>query len=307
MQFLVNANFDFIGKRRIAAVISGLVILSGLVSLVMHGGPNLSIDFRGGQIVEVRVEPALPLAEARETLSASGLLVDQVVAFGSPEELLVYLDPQPEELDAETQTVVSVLSEAYPDRSVELRREERVGPKIGSELQEAAIDSVVVALALVIFYISLRFVFQFGVAAVAALVHDVLITLGIFSLMDKEISLVVLAAFLTIIGYSLNDTIVVFDRIRENMSMRRKESYDSVVNKSINETLSRTFITSITTMLVALILFVAGGAVIHDFALALVIGVVVGTYSSIFVASPILIAWYHWRASGRKRVRSARA
>jgi len=206
-------------------------------------------------------------------------------------------------LDQSLETPVQVLERNFTDRTIELRREETVGPKIGNELKSAAINSVFVALMLIIFYISIRFVFHFGLAAVAALVHDVLITLGIFSLTGKEISLTILAAFLTIIGYSLNDTIVVFDRIRENMGLRRRESYESVINKSINETLNRTLVTSLTTLLVALILFLAGGPVIHDFAFALVVGVLVGTYSSIFVASPILIAWYKWRSSDKKRTR----
>ena len=301
MQFLTNTNIDFVGKRRAAAVFSVLVILAGIVSLVMHGGPNLSIDFRGGQIVEVRCQPAIDLGDARSALVAANVGVQQVQHFGSDEELLVYLEAEADlGVDAGTKTITQILAEAFPESDVELRREEKVGPKIGKELRTGAINSVVVALALIMLYITIRFAhFQFALGAVVALIHDVLITLGIFSLMGKEISLVILAAFLTIIGYSLNDTIVVFDRIRENMAMRRKETYENVVNKSLNETLSRTVITSITTLLVAVILFVFGGPVIHDFAFALTIGVVVGTYSSIFVASPVVIAWYRWRTSDR--------
>jgi preprotein translocase subunit SecF len=303
MQFLTNTNFDFVGKRRFAAIFSALVILSGLGSLVIKGGPNLSIDFRGGQIVEVHCTPAIGLSDAREALVAEGIGVQQVQRFGSDEELLIYLDADADlGIDAGTKTVSQVLLESFPGTSIDLRREEKVGPKIGSELRSAAANSVFVSLVLIIIYIWFRFAhFQFGLAAVVALVHDVLITIGLFSLLNKEISLVILAAFLTIIGYSLNDTIVVFDRIRENMGMRRKESYEGVVNKSLNETLSRTLITSITTLLVAVILFAVGGPVIHDFAFALVVGVTVGTYSSLFVASPVLIAWYHWRTSDRKR------
>ncbi len=307
MQFLTNTNFDIIGKRRYAFVFSATLILAGIISLIIHGGPALSIDFRGGQIAEVHVTPAIGTSEARSALEAAGIAVDQVQRFGSPEELLIYMgDESDKVVEEDHPTVQGALAAAFPGSEVELRREERVGPKIGNELREAALNAIVVSLLLIVLYISLRFVFQFGIAAVAALVHDVLITLGVFSLMGKEMSLVVLAAFLTIIGYSLNDTIVVFDRIRENMGMRRKESYESVVNKSINETLSRTIITSITTLFTAFILFLTGGAVIHDFAFALVMGVLVGTYSSIFVASPVLIAWYHWRTSGQKRLRSAK-
>jgi len=305
MQFLTNTNIDFIGRRRIAIFLSLAVIGAGIVSLVIKGGPALSIDFRGGSLVEVRITPAASAAEVRSALEAAGVDAQGVQEFGEPEELIIYLPV--EEVDAErgvdeaTPTVAALVADAFPEREVELRREETVGPKIGNELRTAAINSVFVALMLIIVYISFRFVFHYGIAAVVALVHDVLVTLGIFSLLNKEISLTILAAFLTIIGYSLNDTIVVFDRIRENMGLRRKESYESVINKSINETLSRTLITSLTTLVVAAILFAAGGAVIHDFAFALVVGVLVGTYSSIFVASPVLIGWYHWRSSDRKR------
>ncbi len=304
MQFLTNTNFDIIGKRKFAITLSILFILTGLVSLFAKGGPALSIDFRGGQIVEVHCTPPIQVADARQALNGAGIEVQQVQRFGSEGELLVYLRSEEDLGVAEgTKTVPEVLREAFPDTEVELRREEKVGPKIGSELRSAAANSIVVALTLIVLYVWLRFsAFQFGLGAVVALVHDVLVTLGLFSLMNKEISLTILAAFLTIIGYSLNDTIVVFDRIRENMGMRRKDSYESVVNKSINETLSRTIITSLTTLLTALILFIFGGPVIHDFAFALVVGVTVGTYSSIFIASPVVIAWYHWRTRNRAKV-----
>jgi len=198
----------------------------------------------------------------------------------------------------------TALVEGLSGSNVEMRREEAVGPKIGGELKSAAMNSVVAALVLIILYITVRFIFRYGVAAIIALVHDVTITLGIFSLLDKEVSLTIIAAFLTIIGYSLNDTIVVFDRIRENMKLRRKESYKDVVNRSVNETLSRTLITSLTTLIVAGTLFVWGGAVIHDFAFALVFGVFVGTYSSIFVASPVLVWWNDRKITDPRRHRA---
>ncbi len=302
MQFLTNTNLDFVGKRKAAAVLSALIILAGIGSLVVRGGPNLSIDFRGGALAEIHTEPAIGVGEARNALTKAGIDVQGLQEFGEPGELLVYVPASPEQgVESDASRVRTELAAAFPDRTIELRRQEGVGPKIGGELRSAALNAIFLALVLIIVYITFRFVFQFGVAAVVALAHDVLITIGIFSLMNKEISLTVLAAFLTIIGYSLNDTIVVFDRIRENMGLRRKESYEAVINKSINETLSRTLITSLTTLFVAAILFSTGGPVIHDFAFALVVGVLVGTYSSIFVASPVLIAWYHWRSSDRKR------
>lgn len=302
MQFLANTNIDFLGKRKFTTILSLCLIVAGLISLAIKGGPSLSIDFRGGTSVELRIEPAVPVAEIRAILDGAGISAQGVQTFGEPEEILIALPAQTERgIDEEQPAVATIVQNALPDRVVEQRRVETVGPKIGGELKTAAINSIFVALFLIIIYISLRFRLQFGLAAVLALVHDVLVTLGLFSILDKEISLTILAAFLTIIGYSLNDTIVVFDRIRENMGMRRKESYESVINKSINETLSRTVITSATTFLVAFILWMAGGAVIHDFAFALVVGIGVGTYSSIYVASPLLITWYHWRSRDRKR------
>ena len=308
MQFLTDTNFDFVGKRKIAVIVSLVLIAAGLVSLGIHGGPKLSIDFRGGQIVEVHCEPALDLGAARQVLLDADVGVQQVQHFGSDEELLIYLETEADlGVAAGSRTIPQILAEAFPESTVELRREEKVGPKIGGELRTGAINSVIVALAMIMLYITVRFAhFQFALGAVVALIHDVLITLGLFSLLDKEISLVILAAFLTIIGYSLNDTIVVFDRIRENMGMRRKDSYEAVVNRSINETLSRTIITSLTTLMVAVILFIFGGPVIHEFAFALTVGVFVGTYSSIFVASPVVIAWYRWR-SGERNLRGKAA
>jgi len=192
------------------------------------------------------------------------------------------------------------LVEAFPDREIEIRRTETVGPKIGEELKNRTWAAIVISIFGILIYISWRFEFKFAVGAIIALIHDVVITVGIFSILDKEISLAIIAALLTIVGYSLNDTIVVFDRIRENFSLRRKESYGAMVNISINESLSRTIITSLTTLIVVLFLFFMGGEVIHDFAFALLVGIIVGTYSSVYVASPILIEWQD-RIAGRQK------
>ncbi len=308
MQFLTNTHINFIAARRYAIVLSVLMILAGIVSLVVKHGPRLSIDFRGGSIVELKVDPAVDVGKIRAALKEGGVKATQVTTFGGPDEILIYIDKTDaaDVVTADHKTVRQVVAEAFPDHTVELRREETVGPKIGEELRKGATNAIFVSLVLIVLYLTLRFVFNFGLAAVLTLVHDVLITLGLFSLLDKEISLSIVAAFLTIIGYSLNDTIVVFDRIRENMRLRRKESYDEVINRSINETLSRTIITSLTTLFVAAMLFAVGGPVIHDFAFALTIGVIVGTYSSIYVASPLLVVWYKWRSTDRKRGRRPR-
>jgi preprotein translocase subunit SecF len=228
----------------------------------------------------------------------------QVTEFGSQDEFLITFplrDVTTETLDA-AQILLNDLREGLNGSEVELRREESVGPKIGGELRTAAMNSVVAALTLIVLYITIRFVFRYGLAAILALVHDVTLTLGVFSLMNFEVSLQIIAAFLTIIGYSLNDTIVVFDRIRENMKLRRKESYREVINRSINECLSRTMLTSLTTFFVSATLFIFGGPVIHDFAFALCFGVVVGTYSSMFIASPVLVWWYERRIGDKKRM-----
>jgi len=296
MELLTKTSFKFIEASRVSLIISSVLILVGIVSLIVHGGPGLSIDFTGGTILQVRITPAPEISQVRDALNAGGFDDFQVQDFGSPDEFLITFRKTQggtEGIDA-AEAMKNALAKNMSGSDVEMRREESVGPKIGGELKMAALNSVVAALVLIVLYITVRFIFRFGIAAIVALVHDVLITLGLFSILDKEISLSIIAAFLTIIGYSLNDTIVVFDRIRENMRLRRKESYASVVNRSINETLSRTIVTSLTTLMVAGTLFVFGGPVIHDFAFALCIGVFVGTYSSIFVASPVLV-WWHGR------------
>ena len=193
------------------------------------------------------------------------------------------------------------LRKAFGEGSFEIRRVEMVGPKVGKDLRQKGIKAIIFALIGILIYVSWRFEFRFAVGAVVALAHDVMITLGVFSLLDKEISLPVLAAFLTIVGYSLNDTIVVYDRIRENMRKRGNEPFSRVINRSINETLSRTILTSLTTLIVVVVLFVLGGGVIHNFALALLVGIIVGTYSSIYVASPVVLYWQREGDRGKKK------
>jgi len=291
MEFLTKTNFKLVDKARYTFVVSAVLILAGIASLIAHGGPHLGIDFTGGTILQVRILPAPELTEVRDMLEEAGFAGVQVQDFGSSEELLItFSDVESGQMDA-AEEMKAILVEALPESTVEMRREESVGPKIGGELKTAAMNSVVAALVLIVLYITVRFVFRYGIAAIIALLHDVTITLGIFSLLDKEITLSIIAAFLTIIGYSLNDTIVVFDRIRENMKLRRRESYRDVINRSVNETLSRTIVTSVTTLFVAGTLYAFGGAVIHDFAFALCFGVLIGTYSSIFIASPVLVWW----------------
>ena len=303
MEFFKNPSINFVGAMKPAFSASTALVVISAVLMLIHGGPRLSIDFTGGSVLQVKMAPVPEVEDIRSALEGKGYAGVQVTEFGSADEFLITVatpDEAVETLDA-AQILLNDLRGQLPGTEIELRREESVGPKIGGELRTAAANSIVAALALIVLYITFRFVFRYGIAAIMALVHDVTLTLGIFSLLNFEISLSIIAAFLTIIGYSLNDTIVVFDRIRENMKLRRKESYREVINRSINECLSRTVLTSVTTLVVALVLYFMGGPVIHDFAFALCFGVVVGTYSSMFIASPILVWWSERRLADKKR------
>lgn len=305
MKFFGKTKIDFIGKRRIAFAISLIVILAGIVSLIINQGPKYSIDFTGGVSMELDLTPVkegaqiVKVQDIRDALTNAGIEDAEIQEIkGSEGKQLVLIKTQVvgNMKDKTSTKVVNVIKKQFPD-NVEpdtlIRLQEEVGPKIGDELKGKAILAIFWALMGIILYIWWRFEFSFGLAAVAALFHDVLITIGIFSVFGKEISLSIVAALLTIVGYSLNDTIVVFDRIREDLKLYRKESYSSVINHSINETLSRTIITSITTFVVVLSLYLFGGTVIHDFAFALLVGVIVGTYSSIFVASPLMVEHFN--------------
>jgi preprotein translocase subunit SecF len=288
-ELIKNVNIDFLGKRKIAGIISGAIILAGLVSLVVHGGPLYSIDFEGGTEIQVLFTESTDVEAVRSVLSEIGYGDAAIRGFGSEDEFLIHVKTATKS-DEQVNTIREALASIHGG-SYEIRRLETVGPKIGKELRGDMISAVLIAMAGIVIYISIRFQFMYAIGALVALIHDVLITLGLFSLLNMEISLSVLAAFLFIVGYSLNDTIVVFDRVRENAKEKRHDSFLSVLNISLNQTLNRTVITSMTTLTVVLILLFFGGEVIKPFAFALTIGLVVGTYSSIFVASPVVLAW----------------
>jgi preprotein translocase subunit SecF len=291
MQFLKDVNIDFIGKRKIAAIFSGALILIGIFFLIINGGPNYGIDFKGGTSLRLKFEQPIEVGTIRNVLSELGMGNSEIKKIGvENNEVLIRIEQQ-ENIGEVSESVLSEMSNKISDNPFEIREKDTVGPRIGNELRQAAILSVLASLVLLLIYISWRFEFKFAIGAIAALFHDVLITLGAFALLNLEISLAVVAAFLTIVGYSLNDTIVVYDRIRENLKIMRRENYESIVNTSINQTLSRTILTSLTTFVVVIILFIFGGEVIHNFSFALLIGVIIGTYSSIFVASPIVVQW----------------
>ena len=300
MQFLKDVNIDFLGKRKIGAVFSAILIIIGIISLILRGGPNRGIDFQGGASIRLKFEKSIKVGTVRDVLSDIGLGNSEIKQIGSENEILVRVQQQ-EKIGEVSEIVTSELSNKISDNNFEILEKEIVGPRIGKELGRAAIWSILAALGLILVYISWRFEFKFAVGVVIALFHDVIITLGAFSVLNLEISLAVVAAFLTIVGYSLNDTIVVFDRIRENLKILRREQYEQIINSSINQTLNRTILTSFTTFMVVIILFFFGGEVIHNFSFALLVGVLIGTYSSIFVASPIVVEWQRRQERNKSR------
>ena len=287
-----DVNIDFVGKARIAVIFSVIVILIGVGSLVAKGGPNYGIDFAGGTLVQVQfAEPtrAAEIKDALQGLQSGGLTVQQI--GDEADEFLIRVPEAGAGLEGAAQKITTTLEQSYGPGKVEMRRVEMVGPQVGKDLREKGLMALLYALVGTLIYISWRFEFRFAIGAILALAHDVLITLGVFSLFNKEIDLPIIAAFLAIIGYSLNDTIIIFDRIRENIGKYGKEGFAGVVNRSINETLARTILTSGTTLLVVLALFIFGGGVIHNFAFALLVGIIAGTYSTIFIASAFVIYW----------------
>ena len=301
MRLIKETSIQFMAQSRLGLYVSGAVIGAGIISLILAGGPLLSIDFKGGTLLAVHFTDPVDVNDIRSamsTVSIDGQLFDfsktEIKQFGSTRDISVripHLDKEPANF---AQRIIAYLRKSFPDKVPEVESDfilsiEKVGPKIGSELSNKAILAIISALGLILFYISIRFEFNFALSAIAALANDVFVTVGIFSIMGYEISLPIIAAFLTIVGYSLNDTIVIFDRIRENVKSMKRLTYTQVVDHSINDSLSRTIITSVTTFIVVLVLWLFGGAVINLFAFAMMIGVIVGTYSSIFVACPLVV------------------
>ena len=301
MRIIKDTNIQFMSQYKLGAFLSGTVIILGIVSLIIAGGPLLSIDFKGGTLLAVHFKEPVDINEFRSVMrnvNIDGESFDfskaEIKLFGSPQDISVRIPHMDEEPENFAQKIITHLRNSFSEQVSEFDSDfilsiEKVGPKIGAELSNKAILAIVSALALILFYISIRFEFNFALGAIAALAHDVFVTLGIFSIMGYEISLPIIAAFLTIVGYSLNDTIVIFDRIRENTKSMKRLTYSEVIDKSINNSLSRTIVTSITTFIVVLILWLFGGEVINLFAFAMMVGVIVGTYSSIFIACPLVL------------------
>jgi preprotein translocase subunit SecF len=284
-----NTHFNFMGKRKIAAIFSILLILASLGSLFTQG-LNLGIDFTGGTIIELAYEDEAKLDNIRKTLKKGGFDSAAVQTFGSIHDVLIHLPVISTKNMAELSNEVVAVLQADSDIPIDVRRVEFVGPQVGEELTEDGGLAMLYALIGILIYVSMRFEYRFAIGSVVALIHDVVLTLGFFSIFKLEFDLTVLAAILAIIGYSLNDTIVVFDRIRETFLRQRKGNSVDIVNTALNDTLSRTLMTSTTTLLVVVSLYIFGGTVIHDFAIALLLGIVVGTYSSIYIASNTVLA-----------------
>ena len=292
MQIIGKTKFDFIGKRNISFIISSIIAIIGIVAIVQigRGAANMGIDFTGGTALQLKFEKPISMEKARNALDKRGLEVNlQEITDGN--KLLVKVGKATQATGHVAETVTTVLKTEFPTNPFIVESSSEIGPSIGDKLRNDTLIAVVVAMLGIILYIAWRFDFKFGIAAAIATFHDVLAILAIFFILGKEVNLLLITAVLTIAGYSLTDTVVVFDRIRENLHKNMKESLATVFNFSINEVLSRTIITSLTTFLAALSLFLFGGEVIHDFSFALVVGIVVGTYSSVFVASPLVVLW----------------
>ena len=301
MRIVKNTKIDFIKYSKSAVTLSAILILAGVFSLISNKGPKLSIDFNGGTLIAVQYKKDINLNSIRtglKEIEINGQIFDfsksEIKNFGNNSAVslrIANLENEPENF---SETLINILKKIHPNNIPNNPDDfvlsiEKVGPKIGSELSGKALMAILYAILLILIYISIRFEFIYAIGAIAAIFHDVIITLGIFSILGYEISLAIIAAFLTIVGYSLNDTIVIFDRIRENMKALKRQDVSKIVNQSINESLSRTVVTSLTTLFVVLTLYLFGGNVLQYFSFAMIIGVMVGTYSSIFIASNIVV------------------
>lgn len=284
---------DFIRVRKAAFALSAVVILAGLISLVVKGGPNYGIDFTGGLMLHIGVEPEVGITEVREAIADLDVGEVSVQEFESqPGEYLLRVPTADQHVGGGTASLIKDrLREVFGERGFTELRTELVGPQVGAQLRRRGLLSVFFATLVMGAYIAVRFELRFGIGAAVALIHDVLITIGALSIANVEVNLAALAALLTVIGYSVNDTVVVSDRIRENLHRARRVELRGLINASINETLSRTLLTTGTSLVVLIVLFFLGGGVIHGFAFTLIVGLTVGTYSSIFIASPVVELW----------------
>jgi preprotein translocase subunit SecF len=302
IEFLKKTNIDFMGKKYYAFTLSGIIFVLGIIAIVQiaRGAANLGIDFTGGTAVQIKFEKPIVLHEVRKALEDGGLKDFDLQDIPAERKILIRIKKGEETLGVISEKIISVLSARFSDQKLVVDSTTEIGPKVGERLRKDALWAILAATAGLLIYIAWRFQFRFGIGATVATLHDVFAVLGLFYIMNREINLIIVSALLAIAGYSLTDTVVVYDRIRENLKIKLKEPVEKVVNQSINEVLSRTIITAFTTLLAALALFLFGGEVIHDFALAIITGILVGTYSSIFVASPIVLLWGGKRPFAKK-------
>ena len=293
LEILGKTNINFMAMRKMSFVFSGIMVLIGLVAVVQisRGAANLGIDFAGGAAVQLKFDRPIRIDEARKALENSGVSNAELQEFGQENKLLVRVKASTTIEEKTTERVLAAFAKEFPNNHFMVESTTEIGPTIGKKLQEDALIAVVISFAGIILYIAGRFELRFGIAAALATFHDVLAVLGAFYVLDKEITLLVVTALLTLAGYSLTDTVVVFDRIRENLRVRRRDTEESTINTAVNQVLSRTIVTSLTVVLVLVPLTLVGGEVLHDFSLALLWGVIFGTYSSVFVASPLLTIW----------------
>ena len=296
-----GTRFDFIGKKKFTIWVSAIALLISLGSVFLHG-LKYGVDFAGGILIQIRVSQAVDISEVRNAMEAMGSKDAMVQKFGGENEFLIRVEKSAEDLEGMSKKIQTFLQERFKDKTLEIRRVEVVGPKVGKDLKTKAIWAVGLSFAAILVFVAWRFKqVSYGLGGIAALVHDIIVTYGAISIAGLEYSLPLMAVILTIIGFSINDTIVIFDRVRENIKKMRKESLETVFNVSINETLGRTILTSGTVMMVVLILFFFGGPVIHDFALTLIVGLISGTYSTIYVASPVVLLWNKHFTRKKKR------
>lgn len=292
MEFIGKTKIDFIGKRKISFIISAVISVVGFIAIaqIVLGTANLGTDFTGGTVLQLKFDKQIEMQAARQALSKNGITADLQQISGS-NQLLIKVGKTNLALGKVAGAVEEVFRKEFPSNSFTVESSSEIGPSIGDKLRKDTLIAVLISMVGIILYIAWRFDFKFGVAAAIATFHDVLAIFAVFFVLNKEVNLLLITAVLTIAGYSLTDTVVVFDRIRENLHKNMKDSLQTIFNFSINEVLSRTIITALTTLLAALSLFLFGGDVIHDFAFALVVGILVGTYSSVFVASPLVLVW----------------
>jgi preprotein translocase subunit SecF len=298
-----NINIDFIGKIKWALTFSLSLFALSVLSLLLKGGPRYGLDFVGGTVVQVKFANQVDIGEVRaavDNLTIEGISVQE---FGEKDanEYLISMKKTTEELEGISDKIRAVLEQKFGEKSLEIRRVEMVGPKVGKDLRQKGMLAVIFSLIGMLIYIWYRFEFRFGLGAIFCLIHDVVITLGVFSILNKPVDLIIVAALLTIVGYDINDTIIVCDRIRENMKKMTQKNLREVINTSINQTLSRTIITSGTVVIVLIALFFLGGEVLHDFSFSLLIGVFFGTFSSIYVATPLVIYWEKFFPKKKRR------